>query len=254
MRFEFTLTLNNLDSANILPQSYLFEISEWLRSSFKKHEQVFNNWLMENGLEGDITKFNGYCYSRLFIPASYIQRDRLIVESQNVKLQISFLPEIETEEMVRELFANQEAVIGDFLTQAAFHVSHIQLMEVPNLSSCKFKTLSPLYVSILREDGSLMSISPETQNFGGLLLKNLQEKYQIFYKTPFRGEQTHSFQLLESSHSSSVIVNAGLKSEAKLRGFDTSFLFEADHELLKIAYNSGFGENNSIGFGMVENI
>lgn len=255
MRFKFTLIPNPSAFGNSLPKSHSYEISEGLREVFESRKNIFENWLRSNGLNEKTSTFNTFCYSRLSIPKSQVQRDRLLIDSQSVELQISFFHELGTEQMVRELFEDQKIAIGDFLSKVEFEVRTVELLPAPKLASAaNFRTLSPLYLPIRREDGSKIAISPETQNFGDLLLRNLKDKYLALYGQPFSGDELFSFQLLQASYATSVIVNAGTKHETKLRGFDTAFYFEADPLLLKIGYEAGFGENNHLGFGMVESI
>ena len=252
MRFKFTLTPNLSAWGNALPQSNLYEISEWLHASFLAHAELFSSWLGENGLPTDIDRFDQFCYSRLFIPSFGKERDRLLIGSEPIEWYLSLFPEKHTKEMVCAVFENQQAFIGDFLTKVEFRVSKIEQLESPDFRSMKFRTLSPLYLPIQRRDGSLMSISPETLNYDNLFFQRLKEKYVACSGKPYDGDPTFSFRLLDTPYSSSVIVNAGMKNELKIRGFDASFLLEADPELLRVGYEAGFGEKNTIGFGMVE--
>lgn len=255
MRFKLALIPNPSAFGNALPKSYSYEISEGLHTAFENGKDIFRNWIKNNGLDEQASDFKRFCYSRLSNPESHPQRDRLLIGSESVELQISFFDELGTEQMMRDLFQDQKIVIGDFLSKVEFKIGTIERLHTPKLEgAANFRTLSPLYLPIQREDGSWMSISPETQNFGNLLFRNLKEKHLALYGQPFDGDEIFSFQLLQASYSNSVIVNAGTKQETKLRGFDTAFYFEADSRLLKIGYEAGFGENNHLGFGMVESI
>lgn len=254
MRFKLTLTPNLSVWGNALPQNCLYEISDCLRFAFAQQKNVFINWLKQNDLYLDEKSFCFFCYSRFHIPSSEKQRDRLLIGEGDCEFQLSFLPENGTEEMIHTIFENQKVVIGDFLTKVEFQITKIEQIEFPEFRTLKFRTISPIYLPILRKDDSLMSISPETENYDNLLFQNLKKKYRQYYGKPFIGDESFVFRVLEESRSCSVIVNAGMKTESKLRAFDTTFYCEADHQLLKLAYESGVGEKNSIGFGMVEEI
>ncbi|MBP1618705.1 MAG: hypothetical protein H6Q14_2532 [Bacteroidetes bacterium] len=255
MRFKLALIPNPSAFGNALPKSYSYEISEGLYAAFENGKEIFRNWLINNGLDEQANSFKRFCYSRLSIPSSHTQRDRLLIDCKSIELQVSFFHELGTEQMIRDLFLGKKIVIGDFLSKVEFKIGAIERLYTPKLGgAANFRTLSPLYLPIHREDGSWMSISPETQNFGDLLFRNLKDKYLALYGQPFDGDEVFSFQLLQASYSNSVIVNAGTKQETKLRSFDTAFYFETDSRLLKIGYEAGFGENNHLGFGMVESI
>lgn len=251
MRFKLTLRISSSESGHTLPASYSYEISEWLNSFFLRNKDVLKEWLLQNNLSDKIDEFRWFCYSELFIPSFHKQQDRIVIDSDRVELLLSFFPEVNTEETITALFLNQKAEIGDFLSKITFTIARVERLETPDLTSAKFKSISPLYISIRRDNGTEMSISPETDSYGKLLFNNLLEKYQQFYGKAFEGNPDYYFKLLEPSYSKSIIVKAGSKQEYKLRGFSTSFLLETDPELLRIGYEAGFGQNNAIGFGMM---
>lgn len=250
MRFKFTLSLHTAN--NTLPQSYAYEISEWLYSVFSQNEQEFSDWLAVNELQGDSKDFQGFCFSQMTISDSHKWRERLIVDCSNVSFLVSFLPEKNTESLVRKMFENKEGSIGDFLSKMDFIVTNVERIETPSFHSCRFKTLSPVMVQITRDNEKKMSISPETSNYDNLLFQNLKEKYRIYYGQDYEGSNDFSFRVLQPSLSHSFIIKAGTKKEGKMRGFNTTFQLEADERLLSIGYEAGFGESNSWGFGMTE--
>ncbi len=122
------------------------------------------------------------------------------------------------------------------------------LAEPEKLSGRKFVTLSPIAVTTKRVQlGKLRSydLGPDEPEFYGLIRENLREKYvHIFGSSP-----PEEFEM--------KVLNAKPKRfEVKPGIFQVAWhlVFRAwgDEDLLKAGYLAGFGEKNSIGFGMVK--
>lgn len=122
------------------------------------------------------------------------------------------------------------------------------LYEPEKLDGRKFVTLSPVAVTTRRfQLGKVRSydLSPAEPEFYRLLLENLREKYMAIY-----GEAPpEEFEM--------KVLNAKPKRfEVKPGIFQIAwhlvFRARGDEGLLRAGYLAGFGEKNSIGFGMVK--
>jgi len=49
-----------------------------------------------------------------------------------------------------------------------------------------------------------------------------------------------------------ITIREGREGETKVRGFMCPVTIEGDERLIRLAYESGLGEKNSMGFGMIE--
>jgi CRISPR-associated endoribonuclease Cas6 len=149
-----------------------------------------------------------------------------------------------------------EAFIGGLLQspevelwEEKFTVEEVKaLVEPERLSGRKFVTLSPIAVTTKRTQfGKPRSydLSPQEPEFYELVKENLREKYvQIFGSRP-----PEDFEM--------KVLNAKPKRfEVKPGIFQIAWhlVFRAygDEGLLRVGYLAGFGEKNSIGFGMVK--
>ena len=130
-----------------------------------------------------------------------------------------------------------------------FTVEEVKALAEPErLSGRKFVTLSPIAVTTRRfQVGKLRSydLSPSEPEFYGLIRENLREKYLHIYGT----NPPEDFEM--------KVLNAKPKRfEVKPGIFQVAwhlvFRAKGDEGLLKAGYLAGFGEKNSIGFGMVK--
>lgn len=149
-----------------------------------------------------------------------------------------------------------EAFIGGLLQnpevelwREKFTVEEVKALAEPErLSGKKFVTLSPIAVTTKRiQFGKPRSydLSPREPEFYELVKENLREKYVLIYGS----KPPEDFEM--------KVLNAKPKRfEVKPGIFQIAWhlVFRAygDEGLLRAGYLAGFGEKNSIGFGMVK--
>jgi CRISPR-associated endoribonuclease Cas6 len=149
-----------------------------------------------------------------------------------------------------------EAFIGGLLQdpevelwKERFTVEEVKALAEPaRLNGRKFVTLSPIAVTTKRiQFGKLRSydLSPREPEFYELVKENLREKYVLIYGS----KPSEDFEMR--------VLNAKPKRfEVKPGIFQIAWhlVFRAygDEGLIRAGYLAGFGEKNSIGFGMVK--
>jgi len=254
MRFKIHLALDKTAFGNVLPINYQYELASWIYHTIGNGNRNYADWLHENGFKIGNKRFKFFTFSKLNIPQRKINMDRLTVESENISFQLSFLPEKSTEEFIKGVFSERECCLGDKKSKVLFHVSNIELIPPPDLFAINtFTALSPLVISIKQPDNKIKYISPsEDFGYGELLLQNLKEKYKIYYDSEFSGNNSFFFESISPVHSNLIKIKAYTKQETRIRGFNFSFQFKADPQLVEIGYKAGFGEKGSMGFGMVK--
>lgn len=251
MRFRLLLQLCSEISGNAIPKSYGYDISEWIYGVFNRNEQTTSHWMTVNKIDRGPLDFQHFCYA-LQLEKVRVETFKLFLESPYAELYLSFWPETGTEELVRTLFDDQHIVVGNPVIRAVFAITQIDLLETPILEHVIFKTLSPIRLLLHRSDETAISMSPDTGNYGELLFQNLIKKYQLLYGIPFSGVTSFQFQLASPPVMQTIILKPETKNEQKLRAFHVSFRMDADPVLLKIGYETGFGIDNSFGFGLVK--
>ncbi|WP_321429124.1 CRISPR-associated endoribonuclease Cas6 [uncultured Methanolobus sp.] len=126
-------------------------------------------------------------------------------------------------------------------------IESAEILPQPEFSdTCKFTTLSPLYVKTMRKKGDKLAefdLYPKDAKFYENLHTNLCSRYEEYYG--HKVEQDF-FDILDV-----------MDVKAKRVSIDNSFRrcsmlkmkLEASPELVKFAYDAGLGEKNAMGFG-----
>ena len=250
MRFKLNLRVNKNTYGNLLPISYQYELSSCIYKIIAKSDSLYAEWLHNNGFANDNKRFKMFVFSNLF-PQCKAIGDRMCILSDNMFFYLSFLPEKSTEEFIKGIFLDNLLTLGDGKSKVQFQVENIEALATPTLHDCEFQTLSPVTVSIKRENGSIEYVSPEKEGYGRMLINNLKEKYLAFSGKSFEGDDNHEFVLLSPAKSRLITIKANTPETTRVKGFSYNFRLKADDALMYIMYEAGLGEKNSTGFGMV---
>ncbi|MFP4449291.1 MAG: CRISPR-associated endoribonuclease Cas6 [Bacteroidales bacterium] len=270
MRFKLILETNTNNNGNLLPLNYQYELSSWIYKTLNYGNQEFADWLHQEGYTNDYKNFKLFTFSNLLIDKYEIKSDRMKINSRENALIVSFYPINSLEYFVTGLFNNQQFTIGDKKTRAAFTIKTVEKLSEPEFkSTMEFKTLSPVLISYKNSENQKYAEykHPEDDNYSDLLIKNLVEKYNAFYKAeanPFGVPNPERVKPLETANldyelktltkpkSRLITIKSGTKQESKLRGYLYKFQIKAPAELIRLGYYAGFGEKNSLGFGCGE--
>ena len=253
MRFKITLRVHKNAYGNLLPISYQYELSAWIYSVIAKSDHAYAAWLHDNGFANFYKRFKMFVYSNLF-PQCKVTDDRMSIPHDTMFLLLSFLPEKSTEEFVKGIFTENTFTLGDKKSKVQFQVSNIEVLPIPSLKDREFQTLSPVVVSVRRDNGSIEYVSPEREDYGGMLINNLKEKYLAFYDKAFEGDHHFEFELLSPVKSRLITIKTNTPQMTKVKGFHYCFRLQADEALLQLMYEAGLGEKNATGFGMIGEI
>ncbi|ALV63021.1 CRISPR repeat RNA endoribonuclease Cas6 [Thermococcus sp. 2319x1] len=149
-----------------------------------------------------------------------------------------------------------EAFIGGLLQEPEvtlwnerFYVEEIKALAEPfSYSGKTYSTLSPIAVTTLKPElGRLKhyDLSPMEGEFYSNLRENLREKYVLLYgRAP---PEDFEIRVLKAKPKR-FEVKPGIFQ----RAWHLVFKAYGDEELLRVGYQAGFGEKNSLGFGMVK--
>jgi len=252
MRFVIHLAVEGQQQPK-LPLNYQYELASWIYRTIAEGDRDYASWLHTNGFSNGSKTFKLFCFSHLNVPKRNIAGDRLHVLSPEIDFKLSFLPERSTEEFIKGVFHNQLVTLGDRISQARFRVSSISLEPKQEFTTWGvFKTLSPMVVSTAREDKSKAYLSPADSRFGALLIGNLKQKYKLYYGHDHVDSIKPEFELLDQPKQKGITLKQSGEYPIKVIGYQFSFRLSADTALLQMGYAAGFGEDNSMGFGMCQ--
>jgi CRISPR-associated endoribonuclease Cas6 len=189
------------------------------------------------------TDYKYFTFSLLQIPDRKVSQQGIYVVNGCSFLVSSPLRDIVTC-FVEGLLENPEVRIG----RVHFDVESVEVLKMPEFNgNVTFSTVSPIIVrTAQKEDGRLRIIDlyPTDVKFYENLKSNLLKKYKSLYNEE-RDDITFSepfstkfkrVQIKNTYHRASLM----------------KFCVNGDSSLLKLGYETGFGEKNSMGFGMVE--
>ena len=256
MRFLLVLTVKR---GSVLPLNYQYPVASWIYKCIHRADSEFARFLHEQGYGKKPFKF--FTFSRLDVPKREIYEDRLIIQSREVYLTLSFLIEQAAEKFITGVFLHQHAGIGDARSQVDFTVTRVEARPVAAQEEIQVKTLSPMVVSVPEEvKGRLRArfLSPKEEGYGDYFLQNLIRKYESYAhytgnSIPADFDSEMTWQLEQGPVNSRLVtVKAGTAQETKVRGYDCRFRLRAPAPLVRIGLLAGFGEKNSLGFGCGE--
>lgn len=151
------------------------------------------------------------------------------------------------------LTAAVEGLLDEGVLQIGSERFQLQAMEVlpqPDFSSpLKLRTLSPINVTTMIDTPSgpkPWDLNPSQPKFYDNLRRNLVKKYELFHGRPPANAEVE-------------LSPPTFTKQRRIRIRDTfhrcyimDFEARGSRELLEMGYEAGFGEKNSMGFGMVE--
>ncbi len=253
MRFKLTLQIGKTARESKIPLSYMYELSSAVYRILSKSSAEFSEWLHDNGFPLGAKKFKLFTFSRLYVPNFRIEGAYMRILSDTVEWQISFLPERSTQEFIKGVFQDQVFELGVREANMRFRVREVSMMPPPQFTNTmEFDTLSPLCISLKRDDGSVDYLSPDQPQAASLIRANLLNKYAAFTGQEYPADFSFGFDVLSKPKSALITIKSGTAEQTRVRGFMCRFRMTAPEELMKIMYEAGIGEKGSMGFGMVQ--
>lgn len=253
MRFKLLLSVDRKKYGDAIPLNYQYECSSAIYRILSRSAPEYAEWLHSNGFELGRKQFKLFTFSRFKIKLYEIFEDRLKIKSDTIEWYISFLPEISTMNFIQGIFSEQIFQIGDIKSKVQFKVISVELMPHYNYKPDQvFQTLTPICVSTKTDEGKIAYLSPSDAGVKELLLSNLKNRHRAFYGKEYSGELDFDFTLLNTPKPVTITIKANTPEETRVKGYMCRFRLNAPDELMRIAYESGIGEKNSMGFGMIE--
>lgn len=258
MRLKISLQAKELKPISF---NYHYQFSSAIYLLLKFGSPEFSDFLHNNGY-----KLNGKQY-KLFTFAVKFESYRtlnssILPTSPNINLTVSS-PKID--EFIKNF------VIGSF-DRTFFYISfagdenkflikNMELLPEPDYADeMKFAMNSPMILSTVKEYNGKLSpyyLRPnEIEEINRILSQNLRNKYELLYNKKVEGkveiEWDKEYLSRNSRVTKKVTINENGRYPVDVIGILAPFKVKGEKELIKVGYESGFGEKNSMGFGMVE--
>lgn len=253
MRFKLIITAQR---GNSIPINYQYPLSAAIYKILATGDAQYAEWLHQEGYAADSYNFKLFSYSRLR-GTQGIENNALAVSSEPLELILSFWPHPAMEKFIRGLFANSEIYIGNQATGTLFTVKEIGLLPSPTFTDeMTFQTLSPIHVRYTNpRNGKIEYLHPDHREFERVFADNLRHKLEAWHEhtgTTAPDTRFTALEVLSEPRSRLITIKERSLHETRIKAYDFRFRIKASPLLLEAGYYSGFGSQNSLGFGLVD--
>lgn len=251
-----------------LPVNYNYFLSSAIYNLLGFGKPEFANFLHDKGYNIEGKKYKLFTFAFRFDKYK-IKNDRITLESPNVTLLVSspliddFLGGI-----ILGSFKKKELKLKVKDKLETFLIHQIEQLPLPNFKNeMKLILLNPLVLSTHEKregyNGQyFLRFYDDAQIINNVFNGNLTNKYFAVKGNKYTGEGV-KFQWDMNYIKNAVakgkritkrtVIFAG-KNKIDIIGNLAPFTLKGDPELIKIGYEAGFGEKNSMGFGMAKNV
>lgn len=260
------LKLNCIEGQTI-SCNYFYPLSASVYNLLKLGSPEFSEFLHKKGYRTDAKKFELYAFALKFEEFKVI-RDKIILKSPRAFLTISS-PLIEDfiDTFLTGSLGNKFFELNCGGTDSVFIIEGIEKYYDPKFTdNMKFSALSPIVLSgVKEENGQITSYyfrySDDMKKFNENLNKNLIEKYELIFGKTFLGgavklDWDWNYINKRSAERKNVTMKQTIgehdPDQIEIIGNMSPFKVTGAPELIKIGYECGFGEKNSLGFGLAK--
>jgi CRISPR-associated endoribonuclease Cas6 len=226
-----------------IPWSYRSDLTRLIYRLIGRSDKSYASWLHDEGYEKGGKVYRLFVYSDLqFAPIQ--------VSSSGLKSKGCIVWQLASPD---ERFI--KAVIGGVKLQgnkldlfgSTFDVLDTLQTELPKTKeNPTFRTVSPVVVSIQEGKGGTPAyLNPEDQRFTQALERNLFSKWEAYKKKPI---EVKDFGIRTWEPKSKLVPTFDIN----VRAWNLKLQMWGSDQLIRFAYDSGLGERNSQGFGMIE--
>lgn len=266
MRLRLSL-LSYDTSAVAVPANYQYPLSAAIYRILAEAAPEYAAWLHERGYRSsDDRHLKLFTFSKLNIPSVRFVKGLLIAgDLQPWQLQISSPMEDEfVQNFVLGLFQQEKLEIGGRGAVGRFLIEQVEALAPPMFTeSMRFKTLSPIVVSTMREhNGKLQPyyFRANDPELSEAVRKNLLSKHEIIHGHP--PTDAHIEFVIDLDYlkrrggpekvSKLITIKEGTPEETRIKAFECPFTLAGNPELMRVAWECGVGDHTSMGCGMVE--
>lgn len=243
--------------------NYQYALSAAIYNLLRFGSPEFSKFLHDIGFKQNGKTYKLFCFALKFEQIQ-IEDGLIKLLSPNVNLYI-------TSPLVDEFIKN--FVVGTFESQkinlysnfrvTEFRIKQVELLPEAGISDTnKFLLHSPMVLSTVKvsESGKTVQyyLRPEdSADINRIITSNLLNKYKLIHGKELESEQLDLVwdEQYLSKHkrvTKKITINESDKNSVDVIGIQAPFTLKGNPELIKVGYECGFGEKNSMGFGFAE--
>lgn len=236
-----------------LPINYNYALTSLIYGILASSSQDFSTFLHNEGFKIAHKRFKLFTFSQLLMPKRRIEGERLISLSERLELLISSPIAEFVEHLAQGLLSRGRIQIANH----EFLIEQIEVLAQPVFrEKMRFTCLSPIVVSTgAKRDKKLFAkyLRHDDPRFSEAIQNNLLRKYQLVHGRESRSARlTLEFDSEYIARKQRGIYRLIDYKGTKIKAILAPFKIYGSPELIELGYEAGFGEKNSMGFGMVE--
>jgi CRISPR-associated endoribonuclease Cas6 len=264
MRLKIKLNAKDSDSISL---NYNYSLSAAIYKLLKLGSEEFASFLHEIGYKSNKKTYKLFTFALKF-ESTVLTGNRLQLKSPVAYLYISS-PLIEDfiKNFIIGTFEQQTIEIYSGFTKTKFIINQAEITPPPVFhDEMNFTLITPMVLSINKIiNGTAVQYyfryDDDIDEMNRVFKKNLTNKYEAITNSIYNGEgvkfkwdEDYIDKALRKGKrlSKKVSITKDIKNPIDVVGIFCPFNTNGDPELIKVGYECGFGEKNSMGFGMAE--
>lgn len=235
-----------------LPINYNYSLSGVIYQFLRESDPEYAQFLHQDGYEVENRRFKLFTFSQLMAKRREIRGDQIHFRSP-----LTWYVSSSQEPFLANFAA---ALMGTGILQIERHrlrVRDVEVLHQPRFGpQMTFRCLSPITMSTKRERAHQLVTHyclPDDPQFSELVRQNLIRKYEAVYRqSPTEESFAMTFDQTYIDKRKGRVTRLVDYKGTKIRGVVTPLHVIGAPELIRVGYECGFGDKNSMGFGMVE--
>ncbi len=251
MRLLITLRAGRIPYT--IPFAYTHHLAAVIYGFLQKSSRDYARFLHDEGYRVGAKRFKLFTFSQLFIPKRTLTPQGILCHSHELFWQISSPVTEFVEHLAQGLLQLGQMRLGEH----ELLIERVQVVPRPQFShEMRLRCLSPLVVSAAQEHkGKLFAryLRADDPQLSEALRQNLLKKFCVVYgREPYTSELGVEFDKEYLRRKGEETYRLVDYKGTKIKGIMAPFVVRGSPELIELGYEAGFGEKNSMGFGMVE--
>lgn len=253
------------DKNNKISVNYNYALSAAIYKLLKFGSKEFTEFLHDVGYKNAGKTYKLFSFALRF-DKFRIKYDVITLLEQSCQLIISS-PLIKEfiQNIVIGSFHEQKIEVVDNRIKTVFNIEQIETLPEPQLNTEeKFIMLSPLILSTKVKNNDRLEqyyfrYNDPISEINRVLNNNLLNKYELLYNKKYEGDGVtlkwdkkyiNKMERVKKRITKKVTIRKDEHLKIDLIGNQLPFEIKGDKELIKVGYDCGFGEKNSLGFGL----
>lgn len=236
-----------------IPFSYSHALTAVIYRFLACSSHDYARFLHDEGYRSGTKRFKLFTFSQLLIPERKLAPDGLVCLSEQIFWQIAS----PIAEFVEHLAAGLLQVGRMRLEENEFSITRVEVAPPPAFSAeMRLRCLSPIVLSRAEERAGRLTahyLRADDPQLSEALRQNLLRKFLLVHGSePADTSLAVVFDREYVERHGEGIYRVMDYKGTKIKAIMAPFTVRGSTELIEVGYEAGFGEKNSMGFGMVE--